>query len=296
MRKWWIFTVALFVGAIATAPALAQGLSAEDFRPAIPSRTRYSYDLSLSRYPGQRMLLYWDKKFGYEIYSYVFTRQMIKDHIQTTIDKFAISDPDEIENLINYYLDVTPQEREAITVLYFEAPKISNRYFVNEFIDFEKNIHLEYGAPAAQWHVLKARKAMAKERRDYPTKEEMAYEGGKHALFLDMDADYLYYPKKTLLEDQSWDPMNNAYRWVIAFSFGDEDVARLEEFILNHIDVTFSLVLSRPEMFEYKALPKLQQYQILKMVDPEFVEFEEAIEEMSPPKDRMKAKEKYWLK
>ena len=66
--------------------------------------------------------------------------------------------------------------------------------------------------------------------------------------------------------------------------------------MLFRFDVTFSLVLSRPEMFEYKALPKLQQYQILKMVDPEFVEFEEAIEEMSPPKDRMKAKEKYWLK
>ncbi|OPX23008.1 MAG: hypothetical protein B1H03_02950 [Planctomycetales bacterium 4484_113] len=286
----------MIAGAIFAAPALAQGLTVEDFRPAIPSRVRHSYDLSLSRYPGQRMLLYWDKKFDYKIYSYIYTRQMIIDHIQTTIDKYALSDASQIENLINYYLDVTPQEREAIAVLYFEAPKISNRYFLNEFVDFEDSVFLEYGAPKVEKHVLRARKQMAKERRDYPTKDEMVYEAGKHPLFLDLDSDYLYYPEKVMLEDQTWDPMNDAYRWVIAFKFSDEDIARLEEFLLNDIDVTFSLVLSRPEMFEYKALPKLQQYQILRMVDPEFIDFEESIDEMSPPKDHTKAKEKYWLK
>ena len=296
MRRWWIFAAALFVGAIFAAPALAQGLTVGDFRPAIPSRTRYSYDLSLSRYPGQRMLLYWDKKFEYKVYSYVYTRQMIVDHIQTTIDKYALSDPGQIEDLINYYLDVTPQEREAIAVIYFEAPGISNRYYVNRFNDFESSIYLEYAAQKVQKHVLRAREQMAKERRDYPTKEEMTYGEGKEPLFLDLDADYMYYPEKVMLEDQTWDPMNNAYRWVIAFKFGDEDVARLEEFVLNGINVTFSLVLSRPEMFEYKALPRLQQYQILRMVDPEFVEFEESIEELTPPKESTKAKEKYWLK
>lgn len=296
MRRWWIFTAVLLVGAMVALPALAQGLTVKDFRPAIPSRVRHSYDLSLSRYPGQRMLLYWDKKFRYKVYSYVYTRQMIIDHIQTVIDKNGLSDEGQIEDLINYYLDVTPQEREAIAVLYFEAPGISNRYFINEFVDFENNIYMEYGAPKVEHHVLQARKQMAKERRDYPTKKEMIYEAGKHPLFLDLDTDYLYYPEKVLLEDQSWDPMNNAYRWVIAFKFSDEDIARLEEFLLNKIDVTFSLVISRPEMFEYKALPKLQQYQILRMVDPEFIEFEEEIGEMSPPKDRTKAREKYWLK
>lgn len=291
--------IALFVGlfvALFSLVAKAEGLKPEDFRPAIPSRAKLSYDWSLSRYPGQRMHLYWDKKLGYHVYSYVLTRELIKDQIQRIIDANQITDTAKIQEIINYYLDVTPQEREVIVILYFKAPSISNRYFINELVNFENFAHLEYGSKKLEKHVEWARKQMAKERRDYPTKEELIYEGGARPFYVDLEGDYLYYPEKTVLKDQEWDPLVNAYRWVLAFRFSDEDIARIEELLLNEIPVQFSLVLSDPHMFQYKELPKLQQYQILRLIDPEFVEFMERLGEMSPAKERLKVKRQYWLK
>ncbi len=291
--------IALFTGlliAVFSLVASGEGFKPEDFRPAIPSRAKLSYDWSLSRYPGQRMHLYWDKKLGYFVYSYVITRDLVKSQIQKVIDAQGITDPQRIQEVINYYLDITPDEREAIFVLYFKAPSISNRYFVNELADFENSIYLEYGSKKLEKHVEWARKQMEKERREYPTKEELIYEGGIRPLFVDVEGDYLYYPERFVLKDQEWDPLVNGYRWVIAYRFNDEDIARIEELLLNEIPVNFSLVISEPTMFEYKELPKLHQYQILRMIDPEFVEFMEALGEMSPAKDRTKVKPKYWLK
>ncbi len=276
--------------------ASAQPFKPEDFRPAIPSRTKLSYDWSLSRYPGQRMHLYWDKKLGYHVYSYVVTRELIKDQIQRVIDANNITDAGKTQEVINYFLDITPQGREAIVILYFKAPGISNRYFVNELVNFEDYVHLEYGSQKLEKHVERARNQMAKERRQYPTKEELIYEGGARPFFVDVEGDYLYYPEKVVLKDQEWDPLVNAYRWVIAFRFNDQDISRIEELLLNEIPVKFSLVLSNPEMFEYKELTKLQQYQILRMIDLEFVEFMEALGEMFPAKERLKVKRQYWLK
>jgi len=277
--------------------AKAEGLKPEDFRPAIPSRARLSYDWSLSRYPGQRMHLFWDKKLGYHLYSYVITRELIKDQIQTIIDYQQLTDRAKIEQVINHFLDITPQEREVLVVVYFHAPGISNRYFVNEFSNFEDFVFLEYGSKKLQTHVERVRKQMQKERREYPTKEELIYEGGARPFFVDIKADYLYYPEKTTVVDQAWDPLTNSYRWVFSFKFNDEDLARIEELVLNEIPVSFNLVVSDPHLFAYKPLPKLQQYQILKMVNPEFVEFMEAIEEMSPAKEHVKVSERrYWPK
>lgn len=293
MRFFWMVLVCL---ALIATPVLAQGLKVEDFRPAIPSRTMLSTDWSLSRYPGQKMLLFEDKKFGYKLYSYVLTRELVKDHIQAVIDEFNIFDRDNIEDMINYYLDVTPQEREVLVVLLYTAPNISNRYYINHLSNLDQKVYLEYGVKPIQKHVLKARDAMAKDRRDYPTEDEMIYKAGTRPLYLDVDKDYLYYPERVVLEDQGWDNIAKCYRWMFAFTFTDEDIARLEEFILNNINVEFSLVLSDPELFSYKTLRPYMKYQILKLVDPEFVDFMEGIEEMSPPKEPVKVDDDKWLK
>lgn len=276
--------------------AMASSLKPEDFRPALPSRAKLSYDVYLSRYPAQRIHLFWDKKLNYHLYAYVITRDMIKDEIQRYIDAAGIRDRQKIQEIINYYIDITPQEREAIVVLYFKAPGISNRYFINRFVNFEDFVYLEYGSKEIQKHVEQARERMRKQRRDYPSKEEVLFKAGKRPVYLDVESDYLYYPEKIVLADQQWDPLVNAYRWVFAFRFSDEDLARIEELLLNDIDVTFSLVVSDPKMFAYKPFPKPQQYQILKAVDEEFVEFMESIGELSPKKTRTKIKKKFWIK
>ena len=153
MRFFWMVLVCL---ALIATPVLAQGLKVEDFRPAIPSRTMLSTDWSLSRYPGQKMLLFEDKMFGYKIYSYVLTRELVKDHIQAVIDEFNIFDRDNIEDMINYYLDITPQEREVLVVLLYTAPNISNRYYINHLSNLDQKVYLEYGVKPIQKHVLKA--------------------------------------------------------------------------------------------------------------------------------------------
>jgi len=282
--------------ALLATPVMAQGLTADDLRPPVPSRTMLSMDKFLSCYPGQRMTLFRDCEFGYELTAYVLTRKLVKEHIQKVIDQYNITDPDAVENLINSYLDMTPQEREVLVFLFFTAPNISNRYFINHLRGLEDTVYLEYGSPRVQKHVLKARQAMKKERRDYPTKDEMVYDEGTRPLFLDLDEDYLYYPEKVVLEDQGWDSMNKAYRWSFAFNFTDEDIARIEELILNDIDVEFSLVLTDPEFFKYTGVRPHMKYQILRLVDPEFVDFMEAIEAMSPPKERIKLNRNLWLR
>jgi len=281
--------------ALVATPALAQGLSVEDFRPPIPSRTMYSFDKAVSFWPGQKAVLFEDKRFGYKLYAYVFTRNLVQDHIQKVIDQFNITDPARIEDMINSYLDVTPQEREILVQIFYTAPNISNRYYINHLQGFEDTVYLEYGAPRVQKHVQMARRAMSMERRDYPTRDEMVFEGGTRPLYVDVDQDYLYYPEKVLLEDQGWDSMSKAYRWSFAFNFTDEDIARIEEFILNDIDVEFNLVLSDPELFSYCAVRPHIRYQILRLVDPEFVEFMEKIEALEPPKTPGKVCHGRWL-
>ncbi|OGK11732.1 MAG: hypothetical protein A2Y63_00240 [Candidatus Riflebacteria bacterium RBG_13_59_9] len=255
-----------------------------------------SLDQSLSYWPGQRMVLFEDREFGYKLYSYILTRGLVRDHIQKIIDQFNISDPNKIEDMINTYLDITPQEREILVTVFYTAPNIANRYYINHLSGFEDTVYLEYGSQRVQKHVQKAREAMKNERRDFPTKDEMIFDAGTRPLFLDLDKDYLFYPEKVVLEDQGWDSMNKAYHWAFAFNFTDEDIARIEEFVLNDIEVDFSLILSDPELFSYTGAKPYLEYQILRSVDAEFVDFMEAIEAMAPPKSPGCVDEHLWLK
>ncbi len=282
--------------ALMASPVFAQALSAGDFRPAIPSRTMFSYDKSLSYYPGQKMLLFQDEQFGYKLYTYILTRKLVKEHIQKTIDQFQISDSSEIEYLINQYLDMTPQDREVLVLLYYSAPNIANRYYVNHLERLENTVFLEYGSKKVEKHVLKARETMVKQRRGLPTKEEMVFDSGTRPVFIDIDKDYLYYPERVVLEDQGWDALSKAYRWAFSFRFTDEDIARIEDLMLSGIPVDFSLVLSEPELFAYRGVKPHMTYQILNLIDPEFVEFMIETEEMKPVEDPGKVVPKLWLK
>jgi hypothetical protein len=291
-----LFGTVLICLALLSTPVLAQALKADDFRPAMPSRTMLSYDKSLSYYPGQKMILFQDKQFGYKLYAYVLTRKLVQEHIQKVIDQFQITDPAQIDNLINKYVDYTPQNREVLVLLFYTAPNIANRFYVNHLGNLEQTVYLEYGSQRVEDHVVKARELMAKQRRDIPTQEEMVFDGGTRPLYLDMDKDYLYYPEKVVLEDQGWDSLSKAYRWAFAFHFNDQDIARIEEFMLNGINVDFSLVLTDPEFFSYMNVRPHMRYQILNLIDPEFVDYLISTEQMVPVPDPGKIAPKLWLK
>jgi hypothetical protein len=291
-----LFGTILICLALMASPVFAQALSAGDFRPAIPSRTMLSYDKSLSYYPGQKMLLFQDKQFGYKLYAYILTRKLVKEHIQKTIDQFQISDSSEIEYLINQYLDVTPQDREVLVQLYYTAPNIANRYYVNHLERLENTVYLEYGSKAIEKRVLAARDNMLRQRRDVPTKEELVFDSGKQPIYLDLDKDYLYYTERVVLEDQGWDSLSKAYRWTFSFRFSDQDIARIEELMLSGVPVDFSLVLSEPELFAYMGVKPHMTYQILNLIDPEFIDFLIETEGMKPVDDPGKVVPKLWLK
>lgn len=291
-----LFGTILICLALMASPVFAQALSAGDFRPAIPSRTMLSYDKSLSYYPGQKMLLFQDKQFGYKLYAYILTRKLVKESIQKTIDQFQISDSSEIEYLINQYLDVTPQDREVLVQLYYTAPNIANRYYVNHLERLENTVYLEYGSKAIEKRVLAARESMMKQRRDVPNMEEVVFDTGKQTVYLNIDHDYLYYVDRVVMEDQGWDPLAKAYRWAFSFCFSNQDIARIEELMLSGIPVDFSLVLSEPELFSYMGVRPHMNYQILNLIDPEFIDFMIETEEMKPVDDPGKVVPKLWLK
>jgi hypothetical protein len=255
-----------------------------------------SYDKSLSYYPGQKMVLFQDKQFGYKLYAYVLTRKLVVEHIQKVIDQFQISDPAQIDNLINRYVDYTPQDREVLVLLFYTAPNIANRFYVNHLEGLEQTVYLEYGSQKVEKHVVKARELMANEHRVIPSEEELVYEQGLRPLYLDLEKDYLYYPEKVVLEDQGWDTLSKAYRWAFAFHFNDQDIARIEEFMLNGITIDFSLVLTDPEFFAYRSIRPHMRYQILNLTDPEFIEYLISTEQIEPVPDPGKIAPRLWLK
>jgi hypothetical protein len=133
-------------------------LTLADFRYPVVRRTARQFEWERIGFPEHSTQVWESGRHGYEITAYFFTRDMIRDHIQRLIDEYYICEDDIIQQMIDYYAEVTPQAGEAITWVWFRVSQDShdyferaeNRYFESYLDNFEDKFFLEFGVPKVQ--------------------------------------------------------------------------------------------------------------------------------------------------
>lgn len=372
-------------------------LTLADFRFPVPARTMKEFKWERMTYPKHAVQV-WNNDCGPgTVTAFFFTRDMVRDHIQTIIDEYYICDPDIVQQLIDYYAEVTPQCGEAISWVWFRIDDKDNggcltsgeenRYFANYLSNFKDKFYLEFGLPKVQNSVdnkvhkflyqyekrgkygcspdLKQLKcsscggkgcnkcaekscdkcgnrscdkcahkscnkcdkcssgtcdkcggghtcskckscqtcsgtmenkvqeaadaAMAQPGTTMPCSDCMSHPcqqccPEKHCKIYDHQIDcrklkykgfsydpnnhYVYYPRKVVIEDITYDQSAQAYRWKFAWRFNDCETDLLHEFCQYGINTQMALVLSDPTWYGYRPLSSNLKRDILASLDP----------------------------
>jgi len=316
-------------------------LTLADFRFPVPERTMKAFNIERLEYPQHSKLVWHDECRGYTVTAFFFTRDMVRDHIQGLIDEYYICDAAIVQQVIDYYAEVTPQCGEAISWVWFAvdkkgnhyADRLENPYFSKYLYNFEDKFYLEFGLPKVQQKVdaemheflyqyrdrgrfgcspelvqrsctcdkcaakakcdkpecqsCKVDKDAApvacnncptsncKEGGECPEKGCKAYDEGLyctdydyHGFDMNMNAHYLYYPRKVVIEDITYDPLAQAYRWKFAWRFNDCEVDWLKQMCQYGENFQIALVLSDPLWYGYAPVSNELKRDILASVDP----------------------------
>jgi hypothetical protein len=86
---------------------------------------------------------------------------------------------------------------------------------------------------------------------------------------LDPNQHYLYYPRKVVIEDITYDGVAQAYRWKFAWRFDNCEQDFLAQMCHYGMNNDFALVLSDPTWYGYAKLEKNLTRDILASVDPQ---------------------------
>lgn len=311
-------------------------LTLEDFRFPVAKRTQKEFSFERMYYPEHAVQVWRDRCYGYTVTAFFFTRDMVRDHIQRLVDEYYICEPDLLQQVIDYYAEVTPQCGEVINWVWFAvdnnnqhhyADRTENRYFTSYLSNFKDKFYLEFGLPNAQEKVdAEARDFLYQYQRrgkhvcspefkeidcscdkcaekgpdcndcsgcdkcattkdcnkcaakctDCP--EQYTKAGDKapnctdmtyHKFNLDLNAHYLYYPRKVVIEDVVYDDAAQAYRWKFAWRFNDCEVDWLRQMCKYGEKTEFALVLSDPHWYGYKQLDHRLKRDLLASMDPE---------------------------
>ncbi|HJZ13641.1 MAG TPA: hypothetical protein VJ521_15915, partial [Acidobacteriota bacterium] len=168
--------VLVFIAVSATG-VFAQGLSVDDFYAPIASRTTMDFREAVAHFHGQRFVLYQDKRMQYSIYGYLYTREMVKDHIQSIIDSYTLNDDSVVQDLIDTYAFFTPPEGAIYVFTYFEGPHMENRFYKDLLDDWPNYVSFEYGVDQIQVRIEQLRDRVEGYGEE-PTSEEMVFDGG----------------------------------------------------------------------------------------------------------------------
>ena len=63
--------------------------------------------------------------------AFFFTRDMVRDHIQRLIDEYYICEPDLLQQVIDYYAEVTPQCGEVISWVWFAVDNNKQHHYAD---------------------------------------------------------------------------------------------------------------------------------------------------------------------
>jgi len=84
----------------------------------------------------------------------------------------------------------------------------------------------------------------------------------------DPNAHYLYYPKKAVIEDITFDPVARAYRWKFAWRFNDCELDFLRAMCGYGQNTEMALVISDPTWFAHQNIDNKLKRRILASADP----------------------------
>lgn len=321
-------------------------LTLEDFRFPVPKRTKKEFNFERLYYPEHAVTVWESDCHNYRVTAFFFTRDMIRDHIQRLIDEYYVCEPAVLQQVIDYYAEVTPQCGEAISWVWFAVnqkghvmpDRMENRYFTKYLGNFKDKFYLEFGLPKAQEIVdenlreflyqyrdrgkgvcgpeFKERKMTCDEcaaKGEGCTKcskcgdmpEGVCYEesgdchdksGGGCGYFdctkcpepctkpgdeqlwctdldykgfdVDINQHYLYYPRKAIIEDITYDPVAQAYRWKFAWRFNECEIDWLKQMCAYGMHINFALLISDPHWYARIDLDKRLSRDIRAAMDP----------------------------
>jgi hypothetical protein len=305
-------------------------LTLDDFRFPVVKRTLQAFNWERERYPKDSKLVWHDDCHHYTVTAYFFTRDMVRDHIQRLIDEYYICDKDIVQQMIDYYAEVTPQCGEAISWVWFAvdpqghhyADQRENRYFTSYLANFKDKFYLEFGDPKAE-KVIDAtdHKFLYQYEKRGPhecgpefktpagcgcgdgscntctkcascggsgcskcggcgtccpqpwtvphDKQILCTDLGYKGFTLDPNAHYLYYPRKVIIEDTTYDPVAQAYRWKFAWRFDNCEQGLLRQMCALGFNNRMALVLSEPTWYGSADLNRTLTRDILASVDPQ---------------------------
>ncbi|MCD6118428.1 hypothetical protein J7K50_01150 [bacterium] len=261
--------VLLFVVVTATG-VYAQALTVNDFYAPVPSRESMDYREALSHFSGQRFLLHLDKDMGYTTYGYLYTREMVKDHIQALIDEFNIDEPEIIQDLIDRYAYFTPEEGQMLIFTYFEGPHMENRFYKDLLDDWPNYVSFEYGVGQIQNRIEQLRDRI-EYFEDKPVEEEMIFTGGIKPIKFHYTEDWLWTIKPEWSE-LDYRRVSNAYEYRFEFWFNDKDRMIIRELIDNKIMPTMRLVSGRKDMYAVEEFDNRMISWVVRTIDPEYFE------------------------
>ena len=316
-------------------------LTLEDFRYPVAKRTQKEFSMERAYYPDHAVTVWHDDCDNYTVTAFFFTRDMIRDHIQRLVDEYYICEPDVLQQVIDYYAEVTPQCGEVISWVWFSVDRkghhwnerVENAYFKRYLTNFEDKFYLEFGLPKVQDKVdekvndflyqytkradhvcgpeFKERKMTCNEceakgpgctkctgcgdspvgtcevdtpkKKSCPTydckncPEPWTKPGDEglyctdysyHGFDIDFNQHYLYYPRKVIIEDITYDPLAQAYRWKFAWRFNECEVDWMKMMCGYGQHIDFALVLSDPHWYARVELDKKLTRDIRAAMDP----------------------------
>jgi hypothetical protein len=303
-------------------------LTLEDFRYPVPGRTHKEWAQMSWYYPEHSRTVWHDADHGFTVTAFFFTRDMVRDHIQRMIDEYYVCDPDIVQQMIDYYAEVTPQCGEAISWVWFRVDdshtyvdQRPNQFFKNYLSSFKDKFYLEFGLPKAQADVdeevrdflyqyrtrdcqqcgpefapcqtcdakmgktcdkCQKSEAPAKcekcpefkcdtcpEPKNKPHDEQMlCTDFGYKGFTLDPNNHYVYYPRKVVIEDITYDQVAEAYRWKFAWRFDDCEANWLKDMCKLGVKVDMALVLTDPTWYAHAQLGVPLKRDILAAADP----------------------------
>lgn len=296
-------------------------LTLEDFRLPVPGRVQKEFNWERLTYPDNSRVVWHDDCNKYTVSAFFFTRDMVRDHIQTLIDAYYVCDPDVVQQMIDYYAEVTPQSGEAISWVWFSVDEDKhditdlgpNRYFERYLANFKDKFYLEFGLPKAQsivddnvheflYNYQRRGKfvcgpelhyracgdencdggcakctATCKEKECNVCREKKVGKGDEalycqdykyHGFSLDLNENYVYYPRKVVIEDITYDHVARAYRWKFAWRFNDCEINFLREMCHYGEAFDISLVLSDPTWYAHAKVDARLKRNILASMDP----------------------------
>ena len=133
-------------------------LTVDDFRFPVPKRSAKGFSYERDYYPDHSVVVWHDRDNMFSVTAFFFTRDMIRDHVQRLVDEYYICEPDLLQQVIDYYAEVTPQNGEIITWVWFSiddnkevfSGREENRYFASYLSNFKDKFHLDFGLPKVQ--------------------------------------------------------------------------------------------------------------------------------------------------